>query len=119
MKFKALLLSTMLMAAPAFGADIDGNWTGSIDTPNGPVQLDYTFKADGATLTGSTKGPDGAPINIKNGKIDGTKVSFTLDIDLGGQVTTFNYTGTLAGEALSLMTDFMGQTMAFALKKAK
>jgi len=119
MKFKTLLLSSMLMAVPAFGADIDGNWTGAIDTPNGPMQVDYTFKADGAALTGTTKGPDGAPIAIKNGKIDGAKVSFSLDLDFGGQVTTLNYTGALAGDSLSLATDFMGQAMSFTLKKAK
>ncbi len=118
MKFKALLLGTLLAAGPAFGADVDGNWTGSIDTPNGPVQVDYTFKAAGAALTGSTKGPDGTPVAIKDGHIDGTKLSFTLDLDLGGQVTTFKYTGMLSGEALALTTDFMGQTINFALKKA-
>ncbi len=72
MKFKALLLGLLLVSSvPAFADPVDGDWTGSLDTPNGPVMIAYTFKADGATLTGSTTGPDGMKIPIKDGKIDG------------------------------------------------
>jgi len=44
----------LLLAAPVFAADIDGKWTGSIDAGAGPTQVIYNFKADGATLSGST-----------------------------------------------------------------
>ena len=117
-KLGAFLPALLLAAAPAFAADVDGNWTGSIDTPNGPVTVSYTFKANGPALTGSTKGPDGAAVPIKDGKVDGSKISFTLDLDMGGNTTTFKYTGTVAPGQIALSTDFMGQSMSFTLKKA-
>ena len=54
MNIKALALGLLLAAsAPAFAADVDGKWTGSIDTPNGAVEVNYTFKAEESTLTGA------------------------------------------------------------------
>ena len=116
-KFKALLLGLLLFCAPAFAASIDGDWSGSLDTPNGPVQISYSFKADGGTLTGSTTGPDGSKLAIKDGKVDGDKISFSVDIDLGGTPTTFKYTGVVSAEGIALSTDFQGQAMSFTVKK--
>jgi hypothetical protein len=116
-KLKALLLGLLLFSAPAFAASVDGDWSGSLDTPNGPVQISYSFKADGATLTGSTTGPDGAKLAIKDGKIDGDKITFAVDIDLGGTATTFKYTGVVSANGIALSTDFQGQPMSFTVKK--
>jgi hypothetical protein len=115
--FKALLLGLLLYAAPAFAASIDGEWSGSLDTPNGPVQISYSFKSDGVTLTGTTTGPDGAKIAIKDGKVDGDKISFSVDFDLGGTPTTFKYTGVVSAAGIALSTDFQGQPMSFTVKK--
>ncbi|HTY51235.1 MAG TPA: hypothetical protein VMB48_16225 [Steroidobacteraceae bacterium] len=117
-KLGAILPVLLLAAAPAFAADVDGNWSGSIDTPNGPVMVSYTFKAAGAALTGSTKGPDGSTVAIKDGKIEGSKISFSLDLNFGGNATTFKYTGMVSPGQIALSTDFMGQSMSFTLKKA-
>lgn len=118
MKRRALACALLLATFPAFAADVDGNWTGSIDTPNGAVQVSYMFKADGATLTGSSTGPDGNSVMLKNGKVDGDHIYFSLDINFGADPTTFNYTGVLAGGEIKLHTEFMGQGIDFTLKKA-
>jgi hypothetical protein len=118
MKIRALAFVLLLVAAPAFAADVDGKWTGSIDTPNGPVQVVYTFKADGATLSGSTTGPDGAAIALKNGKVDGDKISFSVDISMGDAPTTFTYTGVVTATEIKLHTDFMGQALDYSVKKS-
>jgi hypothetical protein len=78
----------------------------------------YVFKAEGTTLTGSTTGPDGNTLALKNGKIDGDKISFSLDIDFGGGPTTFNYTGVVSTGEIKLHSEFMGQPIDFSLKKA-
>jgi hypothetical protein len=119
MSIRALACGLLLAAAPAFAADLDGKWTGSIDTPNGPVDLTYQLKADGKTLTGTTSGPDGTPIPLKDGKIDGNKVSFTLTFSMGADPLTFNYTGVLAGNELKLHSEFNGMPIDFTLKRAK
>jgi hypothetical protein len=118
MNVKVFAIGLLLASSPAFAADIDGKWTGSIDTPNGPIALSYVFKADGATLTGSTQGMDGAAVQLKNGKIDGGKISFSMDLDFGQGPTTFMYTGVLAGAELKLHSEFMGMPIDFTLKKS-
>jgi hypothetical protein len=119
MSIRALAVGLLLVAAPAFAADLDGKWTGKIDTPNGPVDLAYQLKADGKTLTGTTTGPDGSPIPLKDGKIDGNKIAFTLTFSFGADPVTFNYTGVLAGNELKLHSEFMGMPIDFTLTKAK
>jgi hypothetical protein len=109
----------VLAAAPARAADVDGKWSGSLDTPMGAVQVGFNFKADGAALTGTTTGPDGAEVAIKNGKIDGDKISFVVTVDFGGMMFDLNYTGVVAADTAKLTIDFMGMPMAFEVKKAK
>jgi hypothetical protein len=118
MNIKALAFGLLLAPAPAFGANLDGKWTGSLDSPNGPVQLSYAFKADGKSLTGSTTGLDGSSVALKNGTIRGDKITFSIDLDLGGGPTTFMYTGVGAPGEIKLYTEFMGMPIDFTLKKA-
>jgi hypothetical protein len=119
MNIRAIALGLLLAASPAFAADIDGKWTGSIDTPNGPVQVNYIFKADGAKLTGTADGPNGSTLQLENGKVDGSKISYSLTLDFGQGPTTFNYTGQLAAGELKVHTEVMGQPLEFTLKKVK
>jgi hypothetical protein len=118
MKFRNLALGFVLLAASAFAADIDGKWSGSIDSPNGAVQIAFTFKADGATLTGTTTGPDGMEVKIDKGKIDGNNISFEVTIDFGGMPFTVPYTGVLNGENLALKAEFFGMPFEIAVKKS-
>jgi hypothetical protein len=114
-----ILTLTLLLASPAaFAAGVDGKWTGSIDTPNGPVQVNYEFKSAGKTVTGTTTGQDGSTLPLKNVKVDGDKISFSLDLDFGQGPTTFNYTGTIEAGLMKLHSEFMGQAIDFTLKKA-
>jgi opacity protein-like surface antigen len=118
MKKRLLALGMMLLSAsPLFAADIDGNWTGSIDTPNGAVEVKFSFKAEADKLTGNSTGPDGMTLQFRDGKIMGDTLSFAQDLDFGGQTMTLNYTGVLAGSELKLHTEFGGQPLDFALKK--
>jgi hypothetical protein len=105
--------------APLHAADVDGKWTGSIDTPMGAIPIEFNFKADGAMLTGSMGSPDGGQTPIKNGKIDGTKISFNVSVDFGGMSLDFVYTGSLSGDTLQMSSDFMGMPFMFEVKKAK
>jgi hypothetical protein len=115
---RTLLLALILTAASAFAADIDGKWSGSLDTPGGAVNVAFAFKADGTTLTGTTTGPDGTENKIADGKIDGNKVSFNVTIDFGGMPFTIAYTGEVSGTNLKLILDFAGMPLEMALKKA-
>jgi hypothetical protein len=114
---KGLLLGLLLVAAPAFAAGPDGDWAGSIDSPNGPVTINYTFKADGAKLTGTTTGPDGSKLALKDGKIDGANISFAVDVDFGGGPATLKYTGVVAADSIALTLDFQGMPVSITAKR--
>lgn len=118
MNIRTIALAFLLAAAPAFAADVDGKWKGTVDTPGGPVEVNYTFKADGEKLTGAALSPDGTPVAIDKGKITGSKLSFSLTLDFGGGPTTFDYTGVVSPTELKLHTEFMGMPIDFTLKKA-
>ena len=118
MKIGALVLAVVLAAVPAFAADVDGKWIGSFASPNGDIELGFTFKADGTMLTGTNTGPDGATLPIKNGKIDGNKIAFTVSVDFGGMAVDINYTGVVSPAAIKLTGDFAGMPFEIELKKA-
>ena len=115
----------ILSVSIAFGADIDGKWVGKYDSGMGgdPMDMEYTFKADGSKLTGTTiGGGDGEQIQITNGKIDGSKLSFTVTVDMMGMEMVFDYTGELKGDTLNLKFEMGGEwgmTGEFTVQKAK
>ena len=114
-----VVVAFVLAAAPARAADVDGKWSGTLEGPMGAVQIGFTFKADGATLTGTTSGPDGGELPIKNGKIDGDKISFVVTLDFGGMAFDLNYTGVVKPDTVALTIDVMGMQMSFNVTKAK
>lgn len=121
MKRFVLGMAMLLIAGLAFSADIDGKWTAEMPGMDGtPTKINYTFKAQGTTLTGSTAGMDGKEIQIKDGKIDGNKISFVLVMDFGGQEMKMTANGEVKGTELNLKMDMgMGEPMPMTLKKAQ
>jgi hypothetical protein len=118
--FSLVVMCAMLVvSAPARAADVDGKWSGSLDTPMGAVNVAFNFKADGPTLTGTMSGPDGGDITIKNGKIDTDKISFVVSLDFGGMAFDLNYTGVVKPEQVDLTIDIMGMQMSFTVKKTQ
>jgi hypothetical protein len=108
-----------LTAASAFAADVTGAWTGKMAGPNGDgFQITFTFKVDGAKLTGSVTGPQGDPMEISEGKIDGDKLSF--NVSFNGM--TIKHEGVLTGDTIKLTTkseggDFPGGEMTLTRNK--
>jgi len=122
MKFCALTAALFLLVTGlAFGADIDGKWTGSIAGPDGGagMQVNYTFKAEGTTLTGTTTGPENSTIPLKNGKIEGNNISFSIAIDMGGQEMKMDFKGVLSGDQIKMSFDMMGTPSEFVVKRVK
>lgn len=111
----------VLTVSTARAADVTGNWTGAVTTPDGnSFQLAFTFKQDAGKLTGTVQGPQGDAMDIANGKVDGNKISF--DVSFNG--TTIHHEGTVndAGDQIEMTTksdsgDFPGGKMT--LKRAK
>jgi hypothetical protein len=95
----------MFVAGMAFAADIDGSWEGEVQGMGGePVKIGYTFKADGTTLTGTTKDMNQSDVAITDGKIDGNSFSFSVDIGMG----PWKYKGALSGDQIEMKMDMGG-----------
>jgi hypothetical protein len=106
----------MLLAGFAYAADIDGKWAGSITEPSMPIE--FKFKAEGKTLTGFHI-IQGTETAIKDGKIDGDKISFTVTINMGAE-TKFDHKGVVTGDQIKMTyDDGAGQKGEITLKKAK
>jgi len=117
-QFLAIALGLMLLATPLRAADVDGKWAGMFESPMGTIPIAFTFKADGATLTGTT-GPEGMEVPIKDGKVDGANIAFAVEIDFGGMPLVLNYKGVVAGDEIKLVMEVMGMPFEFSVKKAK
>ena len=73
----ALLISSFI----AFAQNpIDGSWKGTRETPNGTFEVNYTFKVEGNTLTGTWKTQFGEA-KLEDGKVDGKKFSYSISFN--------------------------------------
>ena len=88
----------LLLASGAWGADITGNWTGSMDLDNGNHGGAYVqLKQQGGAVTG-TEGPSASrQFPITSGRIDGGQV--TIEARPGSAV--LRLTMKLAGNKLT------------------
>ena len=68
------------MAAHASADDISGTWVADVDGNN----VEMTFKIDGTTLTGTVDIPASGSAEIRDGTVDGSKVSFHVLRKLSG-----------------------------------
>lgn len=107
----------LLSAVPALAADVDGKWAGMVSTPGGDFNVGYEFKADGTQLTGTTTSLDGGMVPIKDGKIDGDKISFNVTLDFGGMMFDIAYTGVVTAAEIKLTADFAGMPFEYVVKK--
>ena len=115
----ALLLT--LGVASVRAVDVTGTWSAEMKTPDGQsFPLTFTFKQDGVTLTGTVQGPQGDPITISNGKIDGA--TFSFDVSFNG--ITIHHSCAITGDDEIKMTtksdsgDFPGMELSLHRVKA-
>jgi len=88
------LLSLLFASAlAAFAADVNGDWKATAEGPNGTLTRTFKLKAEGATLTGETVSSMFGKSEIKNGKIDGDKLSFSILVKFQDNETEVKYTG--------------------------
>ena len=119
MKRKLLITAALLFcftAVFAYFADLNGNWTGTLKTPDGQeFPLNYTFKSDNGTLTGTAANPQGT-VDIAEGKIKGDSLSFSIDVNgvkIGHRGKYF-----AEGDSVSLNIDYQGMPFHVTLKRA-
>ncbi|MEJ2614861.1 MAG: sialate O-acetylesterase [Ignavibacteriaceae bacterium] len=102
----------LLLSITSFAQNLDGSWKGKMGTPNGDMDLIFTFKVDNDTLSGNVTSEMGT-LPIENGKINGNEFSF--DVDVNGQVISHN--GVLDGNIVKLSLPWTDQPMELSRVK--
>ena len=101
MSRKSFLLLALLLALsiPARAADIAGKWTASFDTQIGVQNYTYTFKVDGAKLTGTAESQFGKT-EITEGTVKGDEISFVESLNYEGNALKIEYKGKISGDEI-------------------
>jgi len=87
-------------------ANIDGSWDTVTKSPMGEQKATLTIQSSGDTFTGQYSGAMGTT-DVKNGKVDGDTLTFSLDITVPMPMT-------LTGEATVEGDTLTGQVTAGA-----
>ena len=115
-----------LLGALALAASIDGKWVSVRKMERGgeafTITQTFDLKAEGARLTGTVSMAFGdqepRTTEIKEGKIDGNKFSFTTVMSTPGGEFKMVYEGTVEGDALKgTSTREGGQSRPFEAKR--
>lgn len=111
---KYLLTAMLLFGFMVTNAQnaIDGNWKGSRETPNGTMELNYTLKVQGDTLTGTIKSQFGE-VPLENGKVDGKKFSYSISFN-GNSI---DFTGELVSDDEIITKNERGETKLARVKE--
>jgi hypothetical protein len=108
------LVVALFAMSTGFAQEINGKWKGEMQSPNGPVNLVFNFKAMGDSLTGTVESPMGE-LPIINGKIDGKTFFFQAN---AGEMT-ISHQCTAMGDSISMKVPGMpgGDTLELMLKR--
>jgi len=120
--FVVMAVLLAVVAGAALAADITGNWTGSMSMGDNQFTLSYTFKQDGETLTGTVTGPQGDPLPLQDGKVQGDKLSFYVQFEGPNGAMKISSEGAIKGEEITLTTKMEGgpgDLPPMTLKKSK
>jgi enterochelin esterase-like enzyme len=92
-------------APSAARENLTGTWNAEFDSQIGRQKYTYTLKQNGSNLTGKANSEVGdrkREAELKDGKVDGSKVSFVEMLDFQGNEIRITYTGTISGNEMKL-----------------
>lgn len=98
----AMMLSMFFTLVPAASAadtaKVGGEWSITVESPNGTGTPSVVFKQDGEALSGTYKGRFGeAPLK---GAVKGNDIKFSVTISPQGQDLVIEYSGTVDGDTM-------------------
>jgi hypothetical protein len=109
-----LLVFSLMMLVPVFAADVNGTWKGSVDTPNGPMELTFVFEANGERLSGSVASQMGE-LPIENGTVKGDDLAF--DVNVNG--STIKHEAKQAGDEITIKATGDWGTTEYVVSRVK
>jgi hypothetical protein len=121
MKSLWILVLMAVFSLAVLAADASGTWKASIETPNGAMENTFTFKVEGAKLTGTVTMGQMGEGPISEGKVDGDNVSFAVVREFNGNEFRINYKGKVSGDEMKITGEVVGRDRTFEMtaKRAK
>lgn len=101
----------VLAAVPALAADVAGKWTGQVPAAQGQAEsvITFVFKVDGDNLTGTiNNSQQPGDVELKEGKVTGDDITFSLTRNIGGTDTKVVWKGTIAGDEIKFTRSVAG-----------
>ena len=98
MKKTLVLLSLAALPLSALAADLSGVWKSEFDSQIGVQKYTYTLRQDGTNLTGKANseiGDQKREVELKDGVVDGDRVTFVELLNFQGNEIRITYTGKL------------------------
>ena len=99
MKTPVLLLTFAVLARSVLAADVTGAWKSEFDSQIGLQKYTFTFKRDGANLTGNANSEVGdrkREAELKEGKVNGDEISFVEILTVQENDIRISYNGKLS-----------------------
>ncbi len=96
---KKIILVLAVLPFSIFAADLTGTWKTEFDSQIGQQKYTYTFKQDGTNLMGkasSEANDQKREAELKEGRVDGDKVSFVEMLNFNDSEIRIAYTGRLS-----------------------
>jgi len=95
------LLALAVQVAPAMAqANVAGNWTLTLEGPEGPVDAAIVLTQDGASVMGTIDMADVDSAELSDGMIEGNSLSFMLVISVQGQEIALEATSEVDGNSI-------------------
>jgi len=88
-------------------ANVNGTWKWTLTTPNGDeINLSAKLKQEGDKVTGTYYGRNNSESPIKDGKLTGNELKFTVVRDINGTQITISYSGKVEGDKITGKSEF-------------
>ena len=103
MKTRLFLLVLVAVQLSALAADVTGTWKAQFETQIGVQKYAFTLKQEGNSVTGKANseiGGEKQESKLKDGKVEGDKVSFVELLSFQGNDLEIRYEGKLSGKEI-------------------
>jgi imidazolonepropionase-like amidohydrolase len=81
-------------------ADITGTWAMEVEGEMGSFEVDLDLEQEGASFEGTASGQFGT-LDVDDGLVSGTDVSFTIVAEAGGETLELSFSGTVEDDTMS------------------
>lgn len=81
-------------------ADLTGSWSMDLEGEMGTIEIDLDLEQEGADFDGTGRAGFGA-LDVEDGLVSGSDVSFTLVFEAGGQTLEVSLSGSVEGDTMS------------------